>query len=161
MRPETTAAIYATISKAYRLAPDPEAVEVWHRLMDDPALGITDEAALLAARRLCQRTPFPLTPADVIAEAQSSLGITPPAMGIAEGRYLAGDWSAHPAIERAARKVFWDRRTDPRRALEDFRALYAVEVDEARASLNSPPALGATPLIELPQEGDHGGATDQ
>lgn len=38
-------------------------------------------------------------------------------------------WSAHPAVERAAKSVQWDPKELPERATWDFKAAYARELD--------------------------------
>jgi hypothetical protein len=123
---EQAADCYTLAMTAHRHDVKPEEVRAWHTVL--AASGIDGDAAVQATVRLCSRPgQFPPTPGDVVAEAQ---GVdAPPSVEAAMGHFLAGTWDAHPAVEAAARNVWWDRVNAPDQAMRQFRQLYAAALD--------------------------------
>lgn len=159
MTRDETAACYALALKAHRQPLDPDELDAWQLLLGD----IDGTAAMAATRRLCLRPgQWPPTPGDIASEVARATGTTPPAPEVALGHYLAGRWDAHPAVERAARAVYWDRSAAPDAAAREFRRIYAAETDAEvpagrRALGAGPPRALAEVLAEVELEpGDAG-----
>lgn len=129
MNKTQTAEVVMFVSKAHRsMDTDKNTMRVWHALLSD----LDGEAVLAATVSLLRKPePWPPTPGQIRAEVDRLDGTTPPSEQAALGYYLAGksQWSAHPAVERAAKSVQWDPKELPERATWDFKAAYARELD--------------------------------
>lgn len=120
-----TAECYALVAAAYQLEPDETNLKAWHILLGD----LDGQEAIAATVRLCRRdTPFAPRPGEIIAEVERVTGDKAPSLEAAVGFYMAGEWTIHPAVERAARAVQWDRINAPDKARYQFRSMYEAEL---------------------------------
>jgi len=117
-----TAKCYMLVCAAFNMEPRDEAIEAWHLLLGD----LPGVETLEATRLLCLTDrDYPPRPGQIRAETNRLTGNDePPSVGAATGLYMAGRWDAHPLVEKAARKVQWDRLNAPEEAKWEFRSLY-------------------------------------
>lgn len=133
MTRDEVAACYTLAMTNSRQAIRREELEAWYTVLGPTT--IDGAVALEATRRLCLRdSAFPPSSGEVYAETQRLDGSSPPSVEAATGHYLAGRWTAHPAVKRAASKVYWDRSYAPDAATREFRRLYAAELDNETAA---------------------------
>lgn len=165
MTKNQTAEVVTFVAKAHRsMDTDATTMRVWHALLSD----LDGPAVMDATMSLLRKpSPFPPTPGQIRAEVDRLDGSTPPSEQAALGYYLAGkaQWSAHPAVERAAKSVMWDPTELPDRATWDFKAAYARELDREQnghvrtelGSGNGPQRIAlALPHARPPCETCHG-----
>lgn len=133
---------YTLAMTAFRQPVRAEEIRAWYALLGP--LEVDPADLLEATRRLCLRdTPFPPTAGEVYAETRRLDGSSPPGVEAAVGFYLAGRWTEHPAVMRAATRVYWDRHYAPDAAAREFRRLYEAELyDETRGLAPRRPELG-------------------
>lgn len=147
--------LLALIAKVYPTqATDKATLAAWFGVMGD-----TDPDKALTATRSLLRQPndFPPRPGHILAEVDRLDGTTPPSEQAALGYYMSGQWSVHPAVERAAKLVYWDRNERPDDAKWDFRSRYAAELDREEnghvrgelGSGNGPQRIALAPVAQL------------
>lgn len=163
MTKNQTAEVVTFVAKAHRsMDTDATTMRVWHALLSD----LDGPAVMDATMSLLRKpAPFPPTPGQIRAEVERLDGSTPPSPEAALGYFMAKNEKAHPAVERAAKRVTWCRDNAPTEAQWQFKAMYAAELDReqnghVRAELgsgNGPQRIAlALPHARPPCETCHG-----
>lgn len=130
MDADQTEALYALMCATWRNQPNKPELTAWQLAFADSDA----ELAMVAATTIIREDrPFMPRPGGIIAVMRSHDESIPPTLEQATGYYLAGDWDAHPLVNKAARAVEWDH-THPEvadRARFQFRDLYESELKTA------------------------------
>lgn len=144
-----TARCYALVTAGYHQTPSEGVLAGWFALLGD----LDAQEAYAATLHLCRTSKYPPRPAEIREVVESAKGEVAPDVEAALGYFMAGEWSVHPAIEAAAKGVYWDRLMAPDKAEFAFRALYKRALDREmtgqRQAAIGDPAGEATPIGEV------------
>lgn len=127
MNKHETGEVVMYVAKVHRsMESDADTMRVWHALLSD-----LDGPTTLKATMSLLRKPsaWPPTPGQIRAEVERLDGNTLPTEQAALGYFMTGQWTVHPAVERAAKAVHYDRHECPQEAIWDFKSRYAAELD--------------------------------
>jgi hypothetical protein len=127
MNRKETARCYLLWAAAYDRDAKDATIAGWHAIIGD----LDGDEAYEATLELCRSSKHVIRPSEIRDRVLKKSGDLPPDIEAAIGYYLAGEWTVHPLVEKAAKRVDWDRKMMPKEATYQFRAGYTALLDNS------------------------------